>query len=150
MGGITRRGLALAGGAALAAGAARAGGASGPLDELHGALTAGNAAAFARFVAERAGRHVSLRITAAPADGREFSVTVEAPLLLVNVARPERVQVSLTGGYALRGGAIEADGVYAAAAEGMQQGIAILVLTPVEPGQVRRMRDAGVRRVALG
>jgi hypothetical protein len=143
---VTRR-MLLAGGAILAAGGARAQGA--PMEELHGTLTAVNAAAFGAFVSKNADRMVSLQLRAAPVAGRGFSVAVEAPLLLVNLDRPERMQVSLTGGYAVREGAIVADGVYAVKAEGMQQGILILVLEPVEPQRVRPLRAAGVRRVAL-
>ena len=131
------------------AGAAGRTGAQAGVEELQGALTARNAAAFGRFVGDNEGKLVSLKVTAAPAEGRAFSVALQAPLLLVNMDRPERVQVSLTGGYTLRDGAFVMDGVYRVREEGMQQGIAILVLEPVDGGEVRRVRDAGVRRVAL-
>jgi len=119
------------------------------LEEAQGALTARNAAAFGRFVLAHDGKPVSLKVTAAPVEGRDFSVSLQAPLLLVNMAAPERMQVSVTGGYTLRDGAFVLDGVYGVKAEGMQQGILILVLDPVPGGEVRRMREAGVRAVRL-
>ena len=143
---ITRR--AVLGGMALAPMAAAAQ-TRGPVEELQGALTARNAAAFGRFVSAHDGRLVSLKMTAAPAEGRGFSVALQAPLLLVNLDQPERMQVSVTGGYTLRDGAFALDGVYRVKAEGMQQGILILVLEPVPGGEVRRVRDAGVKAVPL-
>ncbi|MBP0493601.1 hypothetical protein [Roseomonas indoligenes] len=144
VGALTRRGML--GGLVLLPSAAMA---QSGTPELQGVLTARNAAAFGRFVSANEGKPVSLKLTAAPVEGRSFSVSLQAPLLLVNMDRPEKMQVSLTGGYTLRNGAFAMDWVYRVRAEGMQQGITILVLDPLDGGEVRRMRDAGVRRVAL-
>ncbi|WP_338661927.1 hypothetical protein VQH23_17060 [Pararoseomonas sp. SCSIO 73927] len=146
---VTRRGVMVGLALLPAAGMAQPATSSAGVQELQGALTAGSAAGFGRFVSDNEGKLVSLKVTASPVEGRAFSVSLQAPLLLVNMDRPERMQVSLTGGYTLRDGAFVMDGVYRVKAEGMQQGIAILVLEPVDGGEVRRVRDAGVRRVAL-
>ncbi|MCR0984675.1 hypothetical protein [Roseomonas populi] len=142
--GVTRRGVVCGLGLLPMAAMAQAG-----AQELQGALTARSAAAFGRFVSGNEGKLVSLKVTAAPVEGRAFSVSLEAPLLLVNMDQPEKMQVSLTGNYTLRDGAFVMDWVYRVKAEGMQQGITIFVLHPVDGGEVRRVRDAGVRRVAL-
>ena len=145
---VTRRGAMLAGGALLLGGPARAQG--GPLLELHGRLTAASSERFARAVSDAMDGRISLQVTAPPVEGRGHSVSLQAPLLLIQAERPERMQISLTGGYTLRDGAFVMDGVYDVKGEGMRQGILIYVLHPVSGGEVRRAREGQVRRLELG
>ena len=145
---VTRRGAMLAGGALLPGGPARAQG--GPLLELHGRLTAASSERFARAVSDAMDGRFSLQVTAPPVEGRGHSVSLQAPLLLIQAERPERMQISLTGGYTLRDGAFVMDGVYDVKGEGMRQGILIYVLHPVSGGEVRQAREGQVRRLELG
>ena len=144
----TRRGVMLGPGALLLGAPAMAQG--GPLLELHGRLTAASSERFARAVSGAVDGRISLQVVAPPAEGRGHGVSLQAPLLLIQAERPERMQISLTGGYTLRDGAFVLDGVYEVKGEGMQQGILILVLSPVPGGEVRRAREGQVRRLELG
>ncbi|WP_458093321.1 hypothetical protein [Roseomonas sp. WA12] len=144
----TRRGVMLGGGAVLLGTPALAQG--GPLLELHGRLTAASSERFARAVSDAMDGRISLQVTAPPAEGRVHAVTLQAPLLLIQAEKPERMQISLTGGYTLRDSAFVLDGVYDVKGEGMQQGILIYVLSPVSGGEGRRLRDGQVRRLELG
>ncbi|WP_426956305.1 hypothetical protein [Muricoccus radiodurans] len=145
---IGRRGVLASGSLLLAAVAARAQ-TRGAVDELHGTLTRGNAATFGRFVADHVNRMVSLRVTAAQATGAGFSVDQDRDLLLVNTDQPEKLQVSVTRGYARQGASFTVDGVFTVKAEGMQQGILIYVLDPVTDAQAQEARSGEVRRSAL-
>lgn len=167
--GMGRRGLLGAAGV-LAAGRARAQAPAAVLEELHGALSPGNAGDFGRFVAQRAGRVMSLRLTAASAQEREFGVGAQRGMLMVRLARPEAMEIVLHGGFRPgevgdppregsappreanappEGSGFVLDGVFDVRAEGMQGGILVFGLEPVAEARAGELRAGPVQRIAL-
>jgi hypothetical protein len=144
---VSRR-LLLAGGALLPT-TPRAWAQAGGVEELHGALAAGNAAGFGRFVSGHAGRTVSLRLEVAPAEGRDFSVSLDGGRLIVNLPRPERMEIVAHGGFVRLDRGYGLDGVFTVRPDGMQQGILIYGLDPVPEARARAVRAGALRRVAL-
>ena len=90
---MTRRGAVLGAGVVLLSAPALAQG--GPLLELHGRLTAATSERFARAVSDAMDKRISLQVTAPPAEGRAHAVSLQAPLLLIQAEKPERMQISL-------------------------------------------------------
>ncbi|TPG46378.1 hypothetical protein EAH89_25075 [Roseomonas nepalensis] len=167
--GMRRRGLLGAAGA-LAAGPAGAQAPAAVLEELQGALSSGNAGDFGRFVAQRAGRVMSLRLTALAVEEREFGVGARRGMLMVRLARPEAMEIVLHGGFRvgeaggppgegnappgegsapLEGSGFVLDGVFGVRAEGMQGGILVFGLEPLAEAPAGELRAGPVRRIAL-
>lgn len=153
--GMRRRGLLGAAGA-LAAGRAGAQAPAEVLEELQGALSPGNAGDFGRFVAQRAGRVMSLRLTALAVEEREFGVGAQRGMLMVRLARPEAMEIVLHGGFRpgdgsapLEGAGFVLDGVFGVRAEGMQGGILVFGLEPVAEARAGELRAGPLRRIAL-
>ena len=144
----TPRRALLAGGALLLGlgGGARA---DAPMLELAGTLSARNAERFATLVGEQLDRSLSLRITARPVEGRDFSVSLAAPLLLVFVRGRGPAQVAINGDHTLRDGGFVVDGVYRVKNGGMHQGILAYGLEALPGQEVRRLRDGALRRITL-
>lgn len=134
---------------ALAATSARAQAPAPVLEELQGVLSTGNAEDFGRFVSQHAGRMLAMRVTAQTAEGREFSVTRDRDMLMVQLARPEALEIVLHGGFVPEGAGFALDGVFNVKAEGMQQGILVYGLQPLAETAAREMRAGPVKRIAL-
>jgi len=119
------------------------------LEELQGALTTGNAGDFGRFVSQHSGRMLSLRLTVGAAEGREFSVRRDRDMLMVQLQRPEAMEIVLHGAFVPEGAGFALDGVFSVKAEGMQQGVLIYGLEPVPEARARELRAGPVQRIAL-
>ena len=153
---MRRRGLVGGAAALLATGRAGAQAPAPVLEELQGALAPGNAGDFGRFVAQRAGRVMSLRVTAPVAEGRELGVGAQRGMLLVRLARPEAMEIVLHGGFTPGGTEVSPggagfvlNGVFDVKAEGMQQGILVFGLEPVPLARAAELRAGPLQRIAL-
>ncbi|MBI0534194.1 hypothetical protein D9599_01215 [Roseomonas sp. KE2513] len=144
-----RRGALGLGGLLLLAQGARAQGPAAVLEELQGTLAPGNAGDFGRFVSQHAGRMVSMRVMAARAEGPEFFVKQDRDMLMVQLTRPEAIEIVLHGGFVPEGAGFALDGVFNVKAEGMQQGILVYGLQPLAEAAAREMRAGPVKRIAL-